>query len=318
MPKFIDLKRMRYMVAIAEAESVTAASQTLNLSQPALTRNIAEVEDELGIQLFYRLPRGISMTEHGSHFIREAKRILGEVEDLVEELSGERGKLSGRLRIGLISDGYVSYVQGSIERIIRDHPDIGLEFTSGSAAEICPRLLNGEFHMVLGSSSYLERWRGLQVERLSPLRFTIMVRSDHPLTASRQLSEQQVLQYPLVLIQGVDLTHADIGQRYNSHDLEMSPRYVAYDWEMAKRLVLSSDAFFPLYYRPVAGGVIDERFAYLPNVVAMPERYISLAFAEHNARTPLAQLFSTLLSEELVPSAKPVEGQMVQFENSLY
>ncbi len=295
----IDLKRMRYVVAVARAEGLTAAAQVLGISQPALTRNIAEVEAELGVPLFHRLPRGTALTEHGERFVAQAQRILNEVADLVTDMTDEPGTLSGRLRIGLISDGYVSHAHDAIERIVTNHPEIGLEFSSGSTTEICPRLLHGDLHLVLGSSSYLQRWRGLQVTRLCPLRFTVMVRRDHPLAAGKDVEERALLGFPMVIIQGIDPLRADIAQRYHHYGLEMAPRYIAYDWAMVTRLVLSTDAFFPLYFRPVAAGPPDARFRFLPGVVDMPAHHISLAWAEHGVKTPLAALFETVLRETL-------------------
>ncbi len=82
----IDLKRMRYIFEVARVEAITTAAKSLSITQPALTRNIAEVEEELGVQIFYRLPRGIELTEEGKELVTRDKQILGDVDNLITEL----------------------------------------------------------------------------------------------------------------------------------------------------------------------------------------------------------------------------------------
>ena len=82
----IDLRRLRYIVEAARAKSVTAAAHILAITQPALTRNITEVEEELGVQIFHRLPRGIELTEKGEEFVNRARVILEDVELLSRDM----------------------------------------------------------------------------------------------------------------------------------------------------------------------------------------------------------------------------------------
>ena len=79
----IDLKRMRYIVEVAKAEAITSASENLGITQSALSRSIAEVEETLGVKLFHRRPRGIELSEQGERFVAQAEQILGNVDDLI-------------------------------------------------------------------------------------------------------------------------------------------------------------------------------------------------------------------------------------------
>ena len=97
----IDLKRLRYIVEIARCESITTAAETLSLTQPALTRSVAEVENELGTKLFHRLPRGVALTEQGERFVQGARRVIGDVDDLISDIRDASEALCGRLRIGV-------------------------------------------------------------------------------------------------------------------------------------------------------------------------------------------------------------------------
>ena len=145
----IDLKRLRYIIEVARAESITTAAETLALTQPALTRSIAEVERELGLKLFDRLPRGVKLTESGERFVDRARQIVGDLEDLVVEMRNGSGSLTGRLRIGIAPAGYLYYANRAVAALAHTHPGISIETVGGSAQDLCPRLLHGEFGLDL-------------------------------------------------------------------------------------------------------------------------------------------------------------------------
>ena len=75
----IDLRELEYFLAIAERRSFTAAAAELNITQPALTKSIRLLEDELGVQLFRRLPRGVELTPYGASLARHARAVRVQV-----------------------------------------------------------------------------------------------------------------------------------------------------------------------------------------------------------------------------------------------
>ena len=77
MASRLDFRKLRYVVAVAQVSSLTAAAKLLSITQPALTRCISEVEEDLGIQIFMRLPRGVALTEEGERFVNRARVLSG-------------------------------------------------------------------------------------------------------------------------------------------------------------------------------------------------------------------------------------------------
>jgi len=127
----VDLKRLRYIVEAARAGSVTAAARVLAITQPALTRNIAEVEEELGIQIFHRLPTGIVLTEEGEEFVDRSRIIVDDVAALCLDTKKRGNEPAGRLRVGFSPAGYIYSVTEVMGEFAARYPEITIETITG-------------------------------------------------------------------------------------------------------------------------------------------------------------------------------------------
>ena len=105
-----DLRKLRHVVGVAEAESFTGAGTVLGVTQSALTKSVAEVERHLDVSLFHRLPRGVRVTEAGEAFVQRARKILADLDDLHEGIDKLRDLRAGlplrshRLEEGLLEN----------------------------------------------------------------------------------------------------------------------------------------------------------------------------------------------------------------------
>ena len=99
----VDLRQLRYFVAIVQCGSITRASQQLNVAQPALSLHMRNMEVDLGVPLLFRTPQGVQPTEAGQILLRNARAILGQVERAEAEIRGSMGEPQGSVRLGLPS-----------------------------------------------------------------------------------------------------------------------------------------------------------------------------------------------------------------------
>src|ERR1700722_13357152 len=98
----MELRHLRYFVAVGEEQHYRRAAQRLRIAQPALSRQIQLLEEEIGFKLFDRLPRGVRITDAGKLFLSDARRILLDVNDAIVRAKRIASGQSGTLRIGFV------------------------------------------------------------------------------------------------------------------------------------------------------------------------------------------------------------------------
>jgi len=299
MVSHLDLKRMRYVLEVARAESITSAAETLGVTQSALSRSIAEVEDTLGAQLFHRLPRGIQVTPAGLRFVAGAKRLLGDVDNLIAEVRESENLVSGRLRIGVAPRGYMDHVSRALKAFAHAYPGVGIEVATGTTQALRPRLLNGEFDLMVGSSSYLKRWKDVEIRTLKRLQFAILSRAGHPLALlDHPPREIDVLSYPIVLPESVEPIYSDVAQRFVHHGLPpFQPHYVVDDTDTMARILKATDAIHPLHSPDFRH--IGPNYSLLPDALDLPPHFIAVAYSASRPRSPAAERFAALIAERV-------------------
>jgi DNA-binding transcriptional LysR family regulator len=133
----MDLKRLRYFVAVAEAGHITRAAERLGMQQPPLSQQIKALEAQVGVPLFRRHPRGVALTKAGTGLLADARRIIGDVDTLVERLGRRAAGLHGRLSVGFTSSAAAHRFTPDLLRSCRQRfPGIELALDEDNAAGI--------------------------------------------------------------------------------------------------------------------------------------------------------------------------------------
>lgn len=140
----MELRHLRYFVAVAEEGHITRAATRLGIQQPPLSQQIRALESELGTPLFTRLPRGVALTEAGAVFVAEARAILDRAAHAASRASLAASGKIGELAIGLTtSAGLHRLVPEIIGRYARLFPDVSLTIHEGNAADLTEMLSAG-------------------------------------------------------------------------------------------------------------------------------------------------------------------------------
>lgn len=194
----MELRLLRYFLAIAEERSITRAAQVLHITQPALSRQLIQLEQELGVTLFIRGKRAMELTEEGMLLKRRATEILSLVDITQDELAGQASAVEGHISIGmgeLLSCGLlVDLVSSFVER----YPLVGFDVFTGVADQMSERLDRGllDFGLFLEPVAK-DRYAFVRMEQAEP--WVAVLRPDDPLAQRAEVTAADLAKRPLIL-----------------------------------------------------------------------------------------------------------------------
>lgn len=181
----MELRHLRYFIAVAEELHFGRAAERLGISQPPLSQQIQALEEELGGRLFERNNRRVALTEVGRLFLGEARQVLEQADKALDlARRAQRGEL-GELRIGFTSSApFTSSIPRSIFAFRQAYPDVHLQLQEMSSREVAEALLAERLQV--GMIRPLELPEGLQRRELFREPLVAVLRADHPLAAGSE------------------------------------------------------------------------------------------------------------------------------------
>lgn len=193
----MELRVLRYFLAVAQYQNITKAAQELLISQPTLSRQLAELEAELGVTLFIRGHRQITLTEAGEYLQARAKEIVQLADQTATDLKADQ-VISGTLALGAGESVGMQRIMTVLSQMTHDYPDIKLRLVSGNAAEMEAALKRGTIDFaVLMADRALDNYHHLQLPETE--RWGLVLRKDDPLAQKEAIAPSDLLGLPLLL-----------------------------------------------------------------------------------------------------------------------
>lgn len=175
----MELRQLRYFVAVAEEGHITRAAERLGIQQPPLSRLIKTIEDGLDVRLLVRKPRGVELTEAGLAFYHEATRILAGIENAVETTKSTARGERGRICVGVTPTGpFVPFVPEVIRHYRHLFPDVNLSLEERVSSELQELVQNGRIDVAF---LWTPRAEGLASFPLLDDPLVVVLPSEHPL-----------------------------------------------------------------------------------------------------------------------------------------
>jgi DNA-binding transcriptional LysR family regulator len=194
----MTLVQLRHFVVLAECGSYVQASKALFLTQPALTRSIQGLEEELGGALFNRLGRRITLSPLGVEVLQRAQRLVSDAEALKQTGKELHAGVSGQLRIGLSSAPGALLSVTLMQHMAQHHPRLHLEISRGNTAVLLHELREQKLDAAIVDTRSMRPSSDLQVTHGFELDAGFLARPDHPLTHSgRAVTLAEVMEHPI-------------------------------------------------------------------------------------------------------------------------
>ncbi len=193
----MELRHLRYFVAVAEMENVSRAAARLHVSQPALSRQVRDLEEELGFRLFDRGARSLRLTAAGRIFLEESRAILGRVADGVERAKAA-ALAGGELHIGYAMSPTVRILPPALRAFQSEAPGVRVRLHDLSTTEMLEGLRAGRLGIAFMVCPRPARLRGLGHEEVARGAMLLAVPPGHPLARSRTVTLAEAARHPLV------------------------------------------------------------------------------------------------------------------------
>ncbi|KRM23643.1 LysR family transcriptional regulator [Latilactobacillus graminis] len=210
----MELRVLHYFLTVAREKTISKAATVLHLSQPTLSKQLKDLETELGTQLFTRGNREITLTPDGSYFQKRGAEILALVDTTIGNLT-QNTIVSGTISIGAGETQAFQLIAVIINDLQQRYPDINLQLYSGSADEVKERIDQGllDFGLVIDP---VEKQRYEYVRLPLSDRWGVLVADDHPLATQTTVNPTTLATYPL-LISSQSLVHQQISDWFGMH-----------------------------------------------------------------------------------------------------
>jgi LysR family cyn operon transcriptional activator len=192
----LEIRHLRYFLAVAEAGSFSRAADRLGISQPSVSQQMRDLEVGLRVSLFQRRGKRILLTSTGLIFQEHARAILRQLENFLQEVSSEPGHLRGALHVGVVPILNVALMPDLLGLFAAKHPGISLTVEEISSTEIETALEEGRMDVGLG---FLTRHSpNLRYERLCTDEFALIVSKSHPWWKRRVIKFSELHQHRLL------------------------------------------------------------------------------------------------------------------------
>jgi LysR family cyn operon transcriptional activator len=192
----LEIRHLRYFLAVAEAGSFSRAADRLGISQPSVSQQMRDLEAGLRVSLFQRRGKRILLTSTGLIFQEHARAILRQLENFLQEISSEPGQWRGALHVGVVPILNVALMPDLLGLFAAKHPGIGLTVEEISSTEIETALEEGRMDVGLG---FLTRHSpNLRYERLCTDEFALIVSKSHPWRKRRVIPLSELHQHRLL------------------------------------------------------------------------------------------------------------------------
>lgn len=195
----LKFRQLRLLLAVGETGNIQAAARSMNMSQPAASKMIQDLEIDFEVPLFDRTNRGVIPTPQGQTLIRHSQLIFAQISNAVQEVDDLTEGTSGRVAVGTLLAASQELLPRAIEIITEQRPQVAIKIIDGTNEVLMPALRNGEIDLVVGRLPTHRHRVELQQIPLYEESIQLVVGSGHPLAGRSDVSWEDISAYGWIL-----------------------------------------------------------------------------------------------------------------------
>ncbi|QYY35203.1 LysR substrate-binding domain-containing protein [Ruficoccus sp. ZRK36] len=237
----VELRHLRYFVTVAAHGSFNRAAQVLHLTQPALSRQVRDLEDELGVALLVRGKNAVKLTDAGECFYSEASDVIARAELAVQRV---RNETSGEvLRVGYSPSVTAGILPRALQNFQAEYPKVRIELTDASPMDMVQMATEGRLDIAIALEPAVMATPGFRWTELRRLTHVLVMRADHPLTKWKRIAPSRLRDVPLVGLEPSNFPDYVPHIRSILKPYDIEPHFVSLETDGVSTLFASLEAF---------------------------------------------------------------------------
>jgi DNA-binding transcriptional LysR family regulator len=301
----MELRHLRYFQAVGEVLNFTKAAARLRIAQPALSRQVQDLEDEIGVDLLRRSPRGVTLTAEGKLFLQEVRELLKRVDESVEKTrSLARGEY-GELHIGYIPIPTAEILPRALEAFRKAAPHVKLVLHDLPTDQLITELRNATLELAIMVQPISEQMVGIEFETLRTYPWCVAVNASHPFARLKSVALEKVPTEPLVGLRRKGYSeYYRILEGIFAH-VSAKPR-IAVECDSESSLVVEVEAGHGIaLVTTILKFVSGKRLLYRPLTGTAETQSVGIARATKGDVTPAGEKFCEILRTTSRGASKP-------------
>src|SRR5580765_3307238 len=303
----MELRHLRYFLAVGEALNFTKAAAQLRVAQPALSRQVQELEDEIGVDLMKRSPRGVTLTAEGKLFLDEVRELLKRADESVEKVRALARGEYGELDVGYAPSPTVEILPPALAAFQKDVPRVKVLLHDLASDELIAGLQNGTLELAIMVQPAGDLAAGIQFEVLRSYPLCVVMTAIHPFARMKSIPLEKLAAEPLVVLRRKDYPESERSLDRLFGSIRAKPS-IAVECDSASSLITEVEAGRGIALAtPIFKLVTGKRLLYRPLTGTTEVLSVGIARATKGDVTPAGEKFCEILrkTSDGATAAKP-------------
>ena len=293
----MDIRILRYFLAVVREESISGAAEFLHITQPTLSRQLMDLEEELGVKLLNRGKRNrrITLTEEGMLLRKRAEEIVALTDKTISEFDTSHDIISGDIFIGGGETNAMRLIARIGKRLQADYPMIRYHLFSGNADDVAERLDKGllDFGLFIGTAN-MERYNYLRLPETDT--WGLLMRNDSPLSAKESIQAKDLENIPLI-VSRQSMVHNELSG-WSGYDIEKLNIVATYNLVYNASLMVDEGFGYALCLDRLVYSANNNNFCFRPLEPRLETR-LDIAWKKYQVFSKAAEKFLEALQDEL-------------------
>jgi len=195
----IDFELYRIFYTVANHKNITKASEELNISQPAISKSIKNLEEQLGGQLFVRTKRGVILTEEGKEFYNYIKQAIEYISNAENKFTELINLETGCIKIGISTTLTKEFLLPYLEEFHRLYPKIDIQIITNMSSELFPKLRNGLIDIIILNLNEKNYGQDINITKCKKITDCFVTNKTYSNLINKEISIKELNKYPLIL-----------------------------------------------------------------------------------------------------------------------